>query len=160
MWSVTSGPPMGSWIDQWERVKIGLGRTQAIYAGRSEPEGTSGAAYDVFTFFVNCHHLKDWIKNDVTLSRSTRKKVEPFVQKSKDLKMCADLANRTKHSALVSTRTGDLSTGPSGNEVTVMGSHQARHAFRVSSGKRERDALELATACVDRWRSFRDLTFP
>jgi hypothetical protein len=49
---------MGSWIEQWERVKIGLGRTQSIYAGRSEPEGTSGAAYDVFTFFVKLPSLE------------------------------------------------------------------------------------------------------
>jgi hypothetical protein len=159
--AVTPGPPMGSWSDQWERVEIGLGRIEAIYAGRSEPEGTKGAAYDVFTFFVNCHHLKDWIKQDSTLDPSTRKKAERFVQKSKELKMCADLANRTKHSALTSTRTGDLSTGPSGNDVTVMvGTQEAQHAFRVSSGGVERDALELAHACVDRWRSFPDLNLP
>jgi len=68
--------------------------------------------------------------------------------------LLSDLANRSKHCALTSTWTGDLLTGPSGNDVTVMVGQGAKHAFRVSSGRVEWDALDLALACVTKWRIF------
>jgi len=148
------GPALGSWTDQWDRVQLGLARIEDIYAGRREAEGTAGASYDVFTFFVTCHHLVDWIASDAELTRSTRRKARALVSRSNELKMCADLANRTKHCALMRTQTGDPSTGPSGNDATVMIGRGAKHAFRVSSGGVEQDALELARACVMSWRAF------
>jgi len=148
------GSALGSWTDQWGRVQLGLARIEDIYAGRPEPEGTAGASYDVLTFFVTCHHLVDWIASDAELTRSTRRKARGLVRDSKELRMCADLANRSKHCSLRHARTGDLSTGPSGIDVAVMVGQGAKHAFRVSSGGVERDALELARACVMSWRAF------
>ncbi len=148
------GPAMGSWNEQWDRVQLGLHRIEAIYAGRPEPEGTAGAYYDVFTFFVNCHHLVDWIASDANLTRSTQRKARALVSKSNELKVCADLANRSKHSALTRTQTGDPSTGPSGNDAAVMVGRGAKHAFRVSSRGVELDALLLAGECVMTWRTF------
>jgi hypothetical protein len=113
-----------------------------------------GAPYDVFTFFVTCHHLVDWVVSDATLPRSTQRKARALVSKSNELKMCADLANRSKHCALTRTRTGDSSTGPSGNDATVMMGRGAKHAFRISSGGTMWDALDLARACVRTWRTF------
>lgn len=152
--SRSPGPAMGSWSDQWDRVQLGLARIEAVYAGRPEPEGTAGASYDVFTFFVNCHHLVDWIASDAKLTRSTQRNARALVSKSNELKMCADLANRSKHCALTRARTGDPSTGPSGNDATVMIGRGAQHAFRVTSGGVELDALDLARACVMSWRTF------
>lgn len=148
------GSALGSWTDQWGRVQLGLARIEDIYAGRPEPEGTAGASYDVLTFFVTCHHLVDWIASDAELTRSTRRKARGLVRDSKELRMCADLANRSKHCSLRHARTGDLSTGPSGIDVAVMVGQGAKHAFRVSSGGVEQDALELARACVMSWRAF------
>jgi hypothetical protein len=152
--SKSPGPAMGSWRDQWHRVELGLARIEAVYAGRPEPEGTAGASYDVYTFFVTCHHLADWLASDASLPRSTQRKGRALVSKSNELKMCADLANRSKHCALTRTRTGDSSTGPSGNDATVMMGRGAKHAFRISSSGTERDALDLAQACVRSWRTF------
>jgi len=148
------GPAMGSWIEQWDRVQLGLARIDAVYTGRPEPEGTAGAEYDVFGFFVDCHHLVDWIASDAALPRSMEKKARKLVRNSNELKFCADLANRSKHSALKRTRTGDETTGPSGNDATVMIGRGAKHAFRVSSGGVDRDALDLAHSCVATWRRF------
>ena len=114
------GPAMGSWRDQWARVELGLARIEDVYEGRSEPEGTAGASDDVFTLFVTCHHLEDWIASDANVPRSTKRKAPALVRESVELKVCADLANRSKHSGLYHTRTGDPSTGPSRQDVTVM----------------------------------------
>lgn len=152
--SVRHGPAMGSWTEQWDRVQLGLTRIKAVYAGRPESEGTAGASYDVFSFFLNCHHLVDWIESDAALPRPMQEKARELVGKSDELKLCADLANRLKHSALKRARTGDKSTGPSGNDATVMIGRGAKHAFRVSSGGAERDALDLALSCFETWREF------
>lgn len=152
----TLGPPLGSWTDQWNRVQLGLGRVEAIYRGRPEPEGTAGALYDLFAFFVNCYHLCDWIDQDPDVPQLVSDGARRLVSTSDELKICGDLANRSKHSALARpAKTGDKSTGPTSNDVTiVVGQDDVRHAFRVSSGETERDALALATACVASWRDF------
>jgi hypothetical protein len=145
---------MGSWKDQWERVLLALSRVDAVYAGRPEPEGTAGATYDVFTFFVTCHHLVDWIVSDAALPRSTHRKARSLVGPSADLSLCADLANRAKHCSLTRSRTGDMASGPSGNDATVMIGAGASHAFRVESAGVEHDAQDLARSCVAEWTSF------
>jgi hypothetical protein len=148
-------PPLGSWTEQWERVQLGLGRVEAIYRGRPETEGTEGARYDLFAFFVTCFHLCDWIENDPDLAEEVGNGVGEHLSGSEDLKVCADLANRTKHSALTrATRTGDPSTGPSGNDVTITPGTSVSHAFWVTSGGAERDALGLARGCIASWREF------
>jgi hypothetical protein len=145
---------MGSWGEQWDRVQLGLARIQDVYRGRAEPEGTKGAYYDVFTFFVHCHHLADWIEQDPRVRRSVQRKARAFLNKSSELRICSDLANRSKHSALNWSRTRDPATGPSGNDATVMIGRGASHAFRVSSGGAEVDALVLAEKCVAIWAAF------
>jgi hypothetical protein len=145
---------MGSWIDQWQRVLLALDRVESVYAGRPEPEGTAGATYDVFTFFVTCHHLVDWLVSDATLPKSTHRKARSLVGRSADLSLCADLANRAKHCSLTRTRTGDTASGPSGNDATVMLGTGAKHAFRVTSAGVEHDARNLAVSCVAEWRLF------
>jgi hypothetical protein len=111
-------------------------------------------ADDVRALFVQCHHLVEWIKNDAQVAQPIRDQARLLINGSTELKVCADLANRSKHSSLSRSRTGDLETGPSGNDVTVMGGGAASHAFRVSSGGAEWDALDLAEACVETWREF------
>lgn len=135
-------------------MALGFARVEGVYGGRPEPEGTAGATYDVLAFFVSCHHLVDWIGSDASLSRSARKRAGDLVGKSRDLRICADLADRTKHCSLTWARTGDTSTGPSGNDATVMIGRGASHAFRVSSDGVEHDALDLARAYVAEWTKF------
>jgi hypothetical protein len=147
---------LDSWRGQWRRVHIGLRRVENIYEGRQEPEGTAGAYYDVFAFFITCYHLADWIESDEDLPASVSSEARSHVRTSNDLRMCADLANRSKHSALTrSPWTGDPSSGPSGNDVSiVVGEENVRHRFRVTSAGKEQDVLELARACVASWEAF------
>jgi hypothetical protein len=147
-----SGTSMGPWVEQWDRVELGLARIQDIYDGRAEPEGTKGAYYDVYSFFLHCFHLWDWIKNDAQVAEPIRNEARRLINGSTELKVCADLANRSKHSSLRDSWTGDVETGPRGNDVTVMVGRGASHTFRVSSGGAEWDALDLAKSCVEIWR--------
>ena len=69
-----------------------------------------GNVYDIHVvddaFFESCWHLKDWIRNDCTLSQSTRHAIVQEAEKTESLNFCADLANRSKHFKLKHERKG------------------------------------------------------
>lgn len=58
---------------------------------------------DLYAFFQNCWHLKDWLKNDpnITVPDQT---IEDYANNTFHLKICADLGNRTKHLKLTRKR--------------------------------------------------------
>ena len=58
----------------------------------------------LWSFFQNCWHVKDWIKNDAELPQSVRDSVEKDLNEFRALLACADLANRSKHLELKKIR--------------------------------------------------------
>jgi hypothetical protein len=104
-------------------------------------------------FFEVVHHLKDWLGNDAS-SGLTRGDGDALIASSPVLKLCADLANGSKHFMLTSTRTGDRSTGIIRNDVTVSMDVGVTHRFYVGSAGREHDALQIAEAAVAKWAGF------
>jgi hypothetical protein len=71
------------------------------------------------------------------------------------LKLCADLANGSKHLVLTSTRTNHVSTGIARNDVNVLlGTGTATHRFYVQSGGTEYDVLDIAEGAVSDWTKF------
>ena len=71
------------------------------------------------------------------------------------LKLCADLANGSKHLKLTSTRTGDKATEIARNDVTVfVGTGTAAHRFYVQSRGTEHDVINIAEAAVAEWANF------
>jgi hypothetical protein len=61
---------------------------------------------DLWSFFQHCWHFKDWIKNDKTIPITVRKRVEKDIRKCRYLRICGDLANRSKHLRLTKRRNG------------------------------------------------------
>jgi hypothetical protein len=106
------------------------------------------------SFFEAVHHLKDWLRNDPA-SGITKADGESLIDGSPMLKLCADLANGSKHLVLTTTRTNDKSTGIARNDVTVLlGTGTSTHRFYVQSGGTEHDALDIAEAAVNDWTKF------
>jgi hypothetical protein len=58
---------------------------------------------NLWSFFQNAYHLKDWLKNDSNFTLSN-KSIEDFITDSKFVKIAADLANRSKHLKLTNER--------------------------------------------------------
>lgn len=52
---------------------------------------------EVYAFFQNCHHLKDWIMNDDAITPQPRDRVEDFINRNECMRLCADLCNGSKH---------------------------------------------------------------
>jgi hypothetical protein len=84
---------MRDYLSQYRRVERALQRIENQNRNQTEYED------DLWSFFQNCHHLKDWVINDDSIEKSIRdqEKVEGFVYMDEDLRICADLANRSKH---------------------------------------------------------------
>jgi hypothetical protein len=140
------------WPAQWARVHRRLDDVRAVYAGR--PGGTDAAVDIVQSFFESVHHLKDWLGNDPS-SGVTKADGDHLINKSPVLRLCADLANGSKHLRLTGSRSGDLSTTITRNDVTVFaGTGTSAHRFYVESADIEYDVLQLAEAAIAEWASF------
>ena len=138
-----------TWRDQWERVERRLNDVRAVYRGA--PGGTPAAVDAVQSFFESVHHLKDWLGNDPT-SPLTRADGDALIESSNELKLCADLANGSKHFGLTRTRTGDLGTDVTRNDATVfVGTGTSAHRFYIESRGVELDVLDVAEVAVATW---------
>lgn len=98
---------MNQYSQQYERVKrLFSGLTNKSYSQIDWED-------NLWSFFQNCWHLKDWIKNDSTLSQSIRNQIENETKNYKNLMTIADLANRSKHLTLTFKRVNANITGKS-----------------------------------------------
>ena len=78
-------------IEQFKRVERFLQRIDPP----SKDHGSQVEYEDnLWSFFQNAWHLKDWIANDPEIIKID---IENIVKKYHCLMICSDLANRTKH---------------------------------------------------------------
>ena len=112
---------------------------------------------DIYAFFLNCYHLKDWIKNDATLATNVQLSVEPHINSSRPLKLCGDICNSLKHLRLIrKNRSGEspafgkkkfaLSLGTGPTTISLK--------YEVMTTTVAIDAFQLATECVESWNNF------
>ena len=59
---------MDPWLDQWHRVRRWLDRFTETNSGRSHTKDSDNYQDEVYAFFQNCYHLKDWLINDPVTS--------------------------------------------------------------------------------------------
>lgn len=140
---------------QWERVKRYYDRFRAINEGTSHGVSSEYYVDDIYAFFLNCYHLKDWIKNDDTASAAKRSGVEAYINSHDCLKVCADLCNGLKHLT--------LDRKPrSGNEPElrgrIFGLNLGQSTISVKqtiehAGKKI-DAFTLAGDCMKAWEAY------
>jgi hypothetical protein len=163
---------MSKFLEQFERVKR--------YLNKIENQDRDSTEYDddLWSFFQNCHHLKDWIINDPDVADEIKggkgKRIEEFVNSNKELRICADLANRSKHLELDRSpredakvtsrstiicpapikvyRSADGSILPQADPDSV-GTSTCEHIITLGDGSK-RIALDVARKAVKAWESF------
>ena len=82
---------MSKYREQFERVGRFLHRVR-----RGDRESVEYLD-DLWAFFQNAWHLKDWIMNDSSLQQELRDRVVDSVHSSEQILLCGALANRSKH---------------------------------------------------------------
>jgi len=113
---------------------------------------------DVYSFFVHCNHLRDWILklNKIGITKADIKK---FILDNKPIQICADLANSAKHCRL------ERKPWSGGHPHIAGTTHQSSKMYSELGVKSEfiifvenesYDALEIAEECWKLWSSFID----
>ena len=139
---------MSETIKQWERVNRALKRIENNRNRKMEEYED-----DVWFFFQNCWHLKDWIKNDAAIDQQHQQSVEADVHDIKELVICADLANRSKHLKLTSKRVdADVTSRNTTIHTSPLGEGYGEYNFIITcDDRKELDAIEIARASVEKW---------
>lgn len=149
---------LSGWKEQYSRMVRSLDRLRSIASG-----GLSASSDDardsLFHFYQDAYHLKDWIKNDSSISSTD---IEEVINVTEPLQVCADLCNGTKHLDLQRSRSGDSSTVFATQSVIVrpatigsgLGADPALHGWTVESNGKHYDAVELADVVVAEWESW------
>jgi hypothetical protein len=148
---------------QFYRTERWLGRLKAIYCGEYTPIGNFDETLDhVLAFFLNCHHIKDWLKSgpewhDNVDSSVKKMAVEQFVTESEALTICADLCNGNKHFHFDrDLRSGTAPTFGSVhiNVDTTKATPVKTIRYTLKTKRGDTDAYALAEECLELWRGF------
>ena len=138
--------------DQLNRVRRWYQRFREINEGKLHDRPSDFYQDEVYAFFMNCYHLKDWIRNDPSGS-SIAGKVEGYINTTPELSLCADICNGLKHLTLTTHRSGEKPEfGPRkfevgiGAEPTTIAAH-----YTINTDSGPIDAFNLATKCLEAW---------
>jgi hypothetical protein len=143
------------YLEQWERVNRWYNRFKMINTGRPHDQPSENYQDDVYAFFLNCYHLKDWIRNDQSTGAAAGK-VEKFVENSVELNLCRDICNSIKHLKLKCSKSGkDPRFGRRDNKLDLGGGAPTIAVnYEIQTTTGPIDAFELATKCIRAWESF------
>jgi hypothetical protein len=152
-------------VEQFHRVKRYLEKLRLISAG-DFPAVVGNPEDEIFSFFVHCHNLKDWVDKDESLA--FRDKVGNFFHSNPLLTKCADISNGHKHMGLdpksptwkkrpfpkIQPTLSNLSQTITIYPKSAQRLPTAAVAACVVSDDGEIGFLELAEACVQAWTDF------
>jgi len=143
--------------EQFERVKRWYERFQKIDQGKPHRTHLDYYQDDVYAFFLNCYHLRDWIKHDDKLPARARRNVDAFINSRDCLKICRDICIAVKHLKMKSKPlSGRVPKWRSRKIHLVLGGRQPSLGIKYSlmTGKGLMDAFDLATDCIREWEQF------
>ena len=146
---------------QFERMMRWYRRFREIDRGRRHTMDSHNYEDEVHAFFMNCYHLKDWIKNDDSsnLKPAAKKEAEGFVKQNESLAICADLCNGLKHLKLNQPQKSGVSPVLEAKEFHLVLAGRGDYPivsvkYHIETVKGDKDAFALATDCVAKWKGF------
>jgi hypothetical protein len=144
------------WVEQFERVKRYYERFKEIDEGKSLVRNAAYYEDDVYSFFINCHHLKHWIENDPSAVVS-KIDVENWVNTNPALQICADMCNGAKHLKRIPNRIvsgKERSIDSKAYSVAVMEGSARPPSTKIKFFIDSFDAFKVATECLQKWEEF------
>jgi hypothetical protein len=148
---------VSSYIEQLDRLKRSYEKLVQIDKGRKHDLHSDYYRDEIYVFFLNCHHLKDWLKKDSTFQVSN-KSIENYINNNNDLRLCADICNAYKHVSLNCPRSTESPIVGGQNINLKLGedSKVISIKFVIDTESGPRDGFDLATNCLKLWESFID----
>jgi hypothetical protein len=145
------------WQDQWARVQRWHDRLSRFRIDLPDDmlfETKAIALDDVFAFYMNCWHLRDWLKNS---KAKTKKELDKFFDDNPAMQLCRDVATGLKHYRLdVSGKYGSVPVHQNwmttADPMTLLPPEPTRWYFVSDIGRY--DMFSTADECVAAWRKF------
>lgn len=140
--------------EQLDRIKRWYKRFEEINIGREHTRESDFYNDIVYAFFQNCWMLRDWMVNSKALDK---KLIDDFFHSDKDMMICRDLANGSKHLVInkpsidpnISINRREYSVSLGGEIPKI----EVRYWIQVESHP-PIDAFGLAGACLDKCEVF------
>ena len=145
------------WKDQYDRVLRWYKRISDIDQGILHNRNSGYYEDEIYAFFINCYHLKDWMLNDEALIiTEKKKKLNEFIDNSKPMKICYDICNSRKHLKLTTPKIDkETQFGPRQHSLNLGGDGPIFSAkYSILCDRETFDAFDLARACIDEWGKF------
>jgi hypothetical protein len=156
---------MAKYQEQFERIRRYYQRVREANNG---PELTMSSDYyvdDLYSFFINCFHLKDWLKNDPEYKKHTNQEIEDYFKQNPFLSLCGDLCNGLKH--LAKNRNPKSGSNPEFGEKQIgvkyktdeSGEERPNMSYvriEVKHGDTTYDAYDIARIAMSAWDDFLD----
>ena len=154
---------MASFREQLERVERYYARFKTINDGMVHSAPSESYIDDIYAFFQNCYHLKDWLINDSAYAAHSKNDIERHITNSLPLSICADICNASKHLSLSSTpRSG--SVPKVGAKHIEIGLHDSLGGTELPTTIKLRmeiehngttfDAFQIAKDALSAWKLF------
>lgn len=143
--------------EQYDRMRRWHAKFEQLNKGRPHDAVSDNYVDEIYAFFLNCHHLKDWIRHDDSVPSNVRGRVEGHIDSSPALQLCADISNSLKH--LAPSRAPRSTEQPSFGRKRYALSLGAGPAvislkYEVVTASGAIDAFTLASDCVAAWDVF------
>lgn len=146
-----------SWKDQYDRVLRWYKRISDIDQGILHNRNSGYYEDEIYAFFINCYHLRDWILHDKTLKIiEIGEKLKKFIDNSDPMKICHDICNGLKHLELTNPKI-DKNTqfGSRHYSLTFGGEKPVLSAkYSILCEGKTFNAFDLARVCIDEWGKF------
>ncbi|MFA4941133.1 MAG: hypothetical protein WC582_00855 [Patescibacteria group bacterium] len=141
--------------EQYNRLKRWYNLFLEINQGITHNRDSDYYVDTVYSFFQNCHHLKDWVVNDEE-NVLTANDLNVYINRNKELKVCGALCNGSKH-LVIKNENFDKNTRIDHKEIKLAlggGTPHIKIKFEISTSDETYDAFDLATKCLSLWEDF------
>jgi hypothetical protein len=141
--------------EQLDRVRRWYQRFQEISEGKLLDKPSDFYQDEVYAYFMNCYHLKDWIKYDPS-TLSLAAKEENFIRNDPHMTLCADICNSSKHLKLSNPRSYENPQFGKREYKLEFGTQPTTIAieYTIDTASGPIDAFDLATNCLHAWEAF------
>jgi UDP-galactopyranose mutase len=141
---------MRKFEEQYERVIRWYSRFKEINDGKLHNRNTEFDVDDVYSFFINCYHLKDWIKHDDTVDKNVKTRLGIFMKNDDYMKLCGKICNGIKH-LIIDENIPEF--GGKHFDYTIP-NHIIKIKFNIETKDGTIDAFNIATILVGKWNDF------
>lgn len=154
-------------VIRWYRIYEKINKTSMLIGSGDKSQYFDKSLDDVFAFFLNCFHLKDWILKYTDIPKD---EVKQYMKDNPSLALCADIANGIKHARPDiediqkhrphSGYRPEIESAVSMDEESLAAAKRGK-PYQVGfllvihhKDDNKIDAFDVATECVCLWRKF------